>query len=319
MLYQLLKFQYTGESLFYIILITFLITIVAIQATKNILPQDGGRAFAVNGELSKGKPRGVGIVFVICYVVMSLLYVPLNREYMIYSILLVASMLSGFLDDRSDVPWGELKKGLIDLAIALMAALTFVNFNAEHIGLELQNKFVSIPVVAYVILAVILFWTSINVTNCSDGVDGLCGSLGVVTLLTFYCVFSKQHSDYGVYALLMIACLLGYLWFNMSPSKVLMGDAGSRALGFFIGVLALKSYNPLLYLLAAFMFILDGGLGLIKVSLIRVCKIHIMKNIRTPLHDHARKNLHWSDTQVVFRFVVIQLITSSIIFFCYYI
>ncbi len=318
MLYQLLKFQYTGQSLFYIILITFLITIVAIQATKNILPQDGGRAFAVNGELSKGKPRGVGIVFIICYVVMSLLYVPLNREYMIYTILLVASMLSGFLDDRSEIPWGGLKKGLIDLAIALMAAITFVNYNTEHIGLQFQNKFFSIPVVVYVILAVILFWASINVTNCSDGVDGLCGSLGVVTLLTFYCVFSKQHCEYGVYALMMIACLLGYLWFNMSPSKVLMGDAGSRALGFFIGVLALKSYNPLLYLLAAFMFILDGGLGLIKVSLIRVCKIHIMKNIRTPIHDHARKNLRWSDTQVVFRFVVIQLIASSIIFFCYF-
>ncbi len=93
-----------------------------------------------------------------------------------------------------------------------------------------------------------------------------------------------------------------------------MGDAGSRALGFLIGVLVLKTYNPLLYILVAFMFIVDGGLGLMKVSFIRFMKIHILQNIRTPIHDHVRKKLNWSDTQVVFRFTVIQLAMSSVVF-----
>ncbi|MBO7401864.1 MAG: phospho-N-acetylmuramoyl-pentapeptide-transferase, partial [Lachnospiraceae bacterium] len=53
-------------------------------------------------------------------------------------------------------------------------------------------------------------------------------------------------------------------------------------------------------------FILDGGLGIIKVSLLRFLKISIMKNIRTPLHDHFRQNKDWSDTQTVFRFTVVQ-------------
>ena len=315
MIYELLKIDYDRSLIFISILMTFIITILSIKVTQNILPHDGGRAFAINGQLSKGKPRGVGIVFVISFIVMSLVFIPLNREYIVYCILLLSSMLSGFLDDKSDVPWGELKKGIIDFIIAFAAAFEFTNFNSNYIGIQFQSTFIHIPTILYIILATILIFVSINVTNCSDGVDGLSGSLSVITLLTFYCIFMRQNSFYSHAVLIMVACLLGYLWYNMSPSKVLMGDAGSRALGFFIGILALKTYNPLLYLLAAFVFIVDGGIGLLKVLLIRLMKIHILKNITTPLHDHVRKTMNWSDTQVVFRFTVIQLAISLFVIY----
>jgi phospho-N-acetylmuramoyl-pentapeptide-transferase len=54
----------------------------------------------------------------------------------------------------------------------------------------------------------------------------------------------------------------------------------------------------------------DGGIGLLKVSLIRVFKIHILKNVRTPLHDHVRKNLGWSNAQTVFKFAIIQIMIA---------
>ena len=59
-----------------------------------------------------------------------------------------------------------------------------------------------------------------------------------------------------------------------------------------------------------FILILDGGLGLVKVALLRFLKIHILKNTRTPLHDHVRKVKDWSNTQTVFRFVIIQIVVS---------
>ena len=52
---------------------------------------------------------------------------------------------------------------------------------------------------------------------------------------------------------------------------------------------------------------IDGGLGLVKIFLLRFLKIHVLKNTLTPIHDHVRKNKDWSDTQVVFRFVIIQV------------
>ena len=93
---------------------------------------------------------------------------------------------------------------------------------------------------------------------------------------------------------------------------MLMGDAGSRALGFYIAVIAMKTGHPFIYVILAIVMIFDGGLGLIQVSLKRFLKISILVNTRTPLHDHARKNKDWSDTQVVFRFVIIQIVFAII-------
>ena len=156
----------------------------------------------------------------------------------------------------------------------------------------------------------ILIWVSINVTNCSDGVDGLCGTLSVVTLASAYILFKAFNieSAYRHTVLIMVVCILGYLWFNASPSKLLMGDAGSRAIGIFIAFTFLKLHAPLLYIPMALVIILYGGLGLIKVSFMRFLHINLMKNLRTPIHDHMRKNKDWSDTQVVFRYTIVQII-----------
>jgi len=108
--------------------------------------------------------------------------------------------------------------------------------------------------------------------------------------------------------------LMGYLWHNAFPSKCLMGDAGSRALGFFIGVAVMVSGNPFLILATSFIIFINGGMGLIKVFLLRFFKIKIFENIRFPLHDHMRKNHGWSPTQVLIKFMIAQmLITSALI------
>jgi phospho-N-acetylmuramoyl-pentapeptide-transferase len=117
-------------------------------------------------------------------------------------------------------------------------------------------------------------------------------------------------TDFSYTILLFIACILGYLWYNATPSRLLMGDAGSRAMGLFIAIAIMKTGRPFLYLLAALVLMVDGGIGLLKVSLIRVFKIHILKNVRTPLHDHVRKNLGWSNAQTVFKFAIIQIMIA---------
>lgn len=315
MIEMIFHITYSKEVMLFSLLAAFLLTAVAIKVLQDYLPHDLGRAFAINGQLSKGKPRGAGIIFVITFIIVSLIFVPIEKEYVIYCILLFAAMLTGYLDDRAETPWGELKKGILDFAIALMTAITFVNFNSEYVGFYWFGKFIEIPVIVYIILAIILIWVSINVTNCSDGVDGLSSNMSIITLLSIAMIFIKSGSVYANITLILVACLLGYLWFNVTPSKLLMGDAGSRAIGFFIAVLMMKSFHPFLYLLAGFMLIVDGGLGLIKVSLLRFLHIHILKNVRTPIHDYARKTLNWSDSQVVFKFTMIQIIASTIMMF----
>lgn len=276
------------------------------------LPKDQGREFAVNGKLSAGKPRGAGFIFILVFVAISLVFGIWKTEYMIYLILVAAAMMTGFLDDAAKAPWGEYKKGLLDLVIAIMLAVTFLNFNDSTITIELIDKTVTLPPIVFGILTVILVWASINVTNCADGVDGLSGTLTIITLMTIYVmdVIKGLTGGFSYLILIFVVCILGYLWFNATPSKLMMGDAGSRAMGLFIAIAILKTGSPFMYLLVAAVLILDGGLGLIKVSLLRFLKIHILKNTRTPLHDHVRKVWDWSNTHTVFRFAIIQIVVS---------
>ena len=236
----------------------------------------------------------------------------MNIEIGIYLILIVIEMLTGYFDDAAEKPWGEYLKGFLDLVVAVIAALVYLHFNSSEIYLAIFDKTLFIPPVVFAILTVVLVWASINVTNCSDGVDGLSGTLTIITIMTFFVIDNILGVNDGFnYTILLFAvCLLGYLWYNATPSKLLMGDAGSRAMGIFIAIAALKSHSPFLYLLAAGVLIIDGGLGLVKVSLLRFLKIHILKNTTTPIHDHVRKKKGWSNAQVVFRFAIIQIVIS---------
>ena len=269
------------------------------------LPSDQGREYAVDGALSKGKARGAGIVFVLVFVVTVLLFTPMKLEHIIYLILVVLAMLTGFLDDAAKTPWGEYKKGFLDLVIAVLIAVTFIHYNSTEVTLALFGVSFVIPKILFGILVVILVWAAINVTNCSDGVDGLSATLTIVTLSSAYLLI---YDPFGKLVPAFILCLFAYLWYNANPSSLLMGDAGSRAMGLFIAITMLKTQSPFLYLLLGLITILDGGLGLIKVSLKRFLKISILTHTTCPLHDHVRKNKGWSNNQVVFRFAILQIV-----------
>ena len=301
-------FGLSSPLLFIGVLTAFALSFFGIRYGQNSLPHDGGRKFAVNGELSRGKPRGAGLIFVAAFTIAGILFVPFTAETLIYILLVVGGMLSGYLDDAAEKPWNEYKKGLIDLIIALAGAFTYVNFNGSTIMIPFTDMSVELPRWLYIILGIILIWGSINVTNCSDGVDGLSGTLSMITIGSFAILCLPVDRSFSFLCGIMIAVVLAYQWFNASPSVLMMGDAGSRALGLFIAFAAMKSGNPLIYLLLGLVMILDGGLGLAKISLKRFLKISILKNIRTPLHDHARKNMGWSDPQTVYRFAILQAI-----------
>lgn len=301
------------------ILTAFLLTCLSMAKFSKYLPKDMGRQFAHDGSLSAGKPRGAGFLFVLVFIVASLLFGSLNRENIIYIILVTAAMMTGFLDDCAKNPWGEYKKGILDLIIAIVTAVTFLNFNTNEINIIGTDITIVIPPVIFGILVVILVWTSINVTNCADGVDGLSGTLTIITLATIYAVGSiiGKNGEFSYLILIFVVCILGYLWFNATPSVLMMGDAGSRAMGLFIAIAVLKTESPIIYIPAAIVLILDGGLGLLKVALLRFLKIKILKNTRTPLHDHVRKVWGWSNTHTVYRFAIIQIVVAIAVIYLY--
>ncbi len=293
----------------------FVITILMISLLKNKLPRDMGRKFAVEGALSEGKARGAGAIFVCVYAVIAGLFSLQTFASGAYLIFILFAMITGFMDDASEKPWKDYKKAVFDLLTAAGITAVVIYENGTTVVFELLNVEVVFPVWLYAIISVGIVWLSINVTNCTDGVDGLSSSVGIVTLGSFALLdgFISTRSDQAYDLLLFCACLMGYMLFNAHPSTVLMGDAGSRALGTVIAIAALRSGDPFLWIPFGLVFILDGGLGLCKLFLGRFFKIKILKNIRTPLHDHVRKNLNWSNTQTGTRFTIIQTLVSAIV------
>lgn len=315
---------------------------------QGLLPRDRGRDHAVNAEDSIGKPTGAGVLFIPILVLVAACVVPWydasspsphswHAAPMWVLLCLLVALVTGFADDRSTRPWGELSKGLTDLGIALVTALALCQLRPVTLWLpfipgELSTFEVS-PAV-YLTVATVILWISINTTNCTDGVDGLSGSLLIFAFLylggVLYVVVGHAEvaaylrvphtalgADWAVLAFSVMGVLIGYLWYNADPSAVLMGDAGSRPLGLLLGVLALATGNPLFLFVVAGVVLVNGGTGLVKVALLRFFRIGILRGIRFPLHDHCRKNLGWSNTQVMVRFMIVQAVLApiAIVFF----
>lgn len=318
----------------------------------HLLPRDHGKAIlGKDGMKSAGKPTGAGFYVTLLVLPVLLLVMPFRRSELGVILCLYLSMVFGYLDDGSAKPWGELKKGLLDVLVSVGAAaciyLSYArgtgNASAVHVWLPFVKGMVAVPWWAYILSAGFMLWFVMNATNCSDGVDGLAGTLTLITLValavllltvigvprfaSYFNIFPPLDSGadfvathvriagrWAIGLMTVVGGVAGYLWWNAEPSKVLMGDAGSRFLGLLVGVGVLATGNPLLVLALAPVVLVNGGGGLAKLVLLRLAKkLHmdvgegnVLRRIRFPLHDHCKKNLKWSNAQVLMRFVMVQ-------------
>jgi phospho-N-acetylmuramoyl-pentapeptide-transferase len=307
-----------------------LVTWRLLPALWHRLPTDQGRAYAVSAQASKGKPVAAGIVFVPIFVVTCLLVMPFDPWRLVGLACVVLSMLEGYLDDRSQEGWSELKLGIVDLAIATCGAMAVCRLQPMQLWLPLFKTPVTLAPWLFVPLGTAVIWLMINATNCTDGVDGLSGSLSLLAFIylggILYGIVGHQDisqyllvphyldgADWALMAFAMVGCLAGYLWHNAYPSAVLMGDAGSRPMGFTMGMLVLAAGNPFLIFIVAGVVLVNGATGLLKVALLRFFKIGIFKTVRYPLHDHVRHNSGWSNTHVLVRFVLLQAVITPLL------
>jgi len=308
---------------------TLFITFLLLGKFSRLLPSDRGRAFASQGDVSIGKPTGSGLYFITAYLFSTAIFLPLKIDYLLFYVIVEITMLFGFLDDRAKNPWHEYFKGALDLLVSFVAAMVFALTIGSDIVLPILGRTLSLPFWLFVVLGTLLVWASINVTNCTDGVDGLSSSLTIISLISFIflsIILGTMGGWFGSVIVLIFA-LMAYLWFNTSPSKLLMGDAGSRALGIVLALSALFTKNPLSYLAICLIFILDGGAGLAKISLKRFLHIKILKNTTTPIHDHFRersihiesKKYNWKNQTLTARFSLVNIFICSLYLFLVYI
>lgn len=265
---------------------------------NRLLGRDRGRLYAIDSEVNKGKYTGVGIYFMLAFGVVVSTFCTGGFFDRLILATVGASSFFGFMDDRSISPWKEWVKGVIDIGLAVVAAI-LIPFVYTSDVVTITGDYIHIPFLIFIPLAAILIIVSVNATNATDGVDGLSGTLTIITTVTFIIIaFIRGTLNSGnlLFGLIMIAVLVPYLFFNFYPSKVLMGDAGSRGIGFFIALYAMILKIPFSYLIIGLPFLLDGGLSILKITIGRLThkKIIILKNTLTPIHDHLKKQRNLS-------------------------
>ena len=127
----------------------------------------------------------------------------------------------------------------------LIAAGIIIKFG----GIQLTNfhGFLGIYEIPHITGIIISLFTIIVITNSFnliDGVDGLAGSLGLLTTLVFgtYFFYAGQLT-YAVMAFALSGSIIGFLIYNFSPAKIFMGDTGSLLLGLINAILVIKFIN----------------------------------------------------------------------------
>jgi phospho-N-acetylmuramoyl-pentapeptide-transferase len=309
----------------------FFATVLGIPRIAAYLPLDRGRAFAIDADKSVGKPMGAGIFFAVVFAVAVFLFVPWRADVLLFLGILLLTSGVGLIDDWTG-GLSQYQLAFFDLLAAGLSAWLLVNGSGTvDLWLPLIRGSFAVPSLAVFLVFLGVIWISINATNCSDGVDGLSGSLSVVSLVflgfvLYGVVGDKATADYllipfdaatGTWAsiaFIMVGCLAGYLWHNAPPSAVLMGDAGSRPVGLLIGILVCASHNVLLIVVVGFVVLANGATGIAKVALKRFFKVLVFGRVRFPLHDHFRKEVGWTGTQVLMRFVIAHLILSALLY-----
>ncbi|HML40891.1 MAG TPA: phospho-N-acetylmuramoyl-pentapeptide-transferase [Bellilinea sp.] len=158
-----------------------------------------------------------------------------------------------------------------------------------------------IPVAAFIIVGMS------NAVNFTDGLDGLAGLISATAFAAYGVIALLQGQVFiGRFCFTLVGALFGFLWFNVHPAQLFMGDTGSLALGATLGVVALMTGQWLLLPIIAIIPVSEAFSDVIQIVYFRATKGKRFFRM-APIHYHFELG-GWSETQVVQRFWLVGLL-----------
>jgi phospho-N-acetylmuramoyl-pentapeptide-transferase len=163
----------------------------------------------------------------------------------------------------------------------------------------------------YIPLAAFIIVLMSNAINLTDGLDGLAGLIAATAFATYGGIAILQGQIFVArFCFTLVGALFGFLWFNVHPAQLIMGDTGSLALGATLGVVALMTGQWILIPLIAVIPISVTISVVLQVAYFRMTGGRRLFKM-APLHHHFELS-GWSETQVVQRFWLISLMFAMI-------
>ncbi len=195
------------------------------------------------------------------------------------------------------------------LALLLAGVLKYVldvpDLYIPGIHFEISLGWVYIPLAGFVIVAMS------NAVNFTDGLDGLAGLISATIFAAYGGIALMQGQVFiSRFCFTMVGALFGFLWFNVHPAQLIMGDTGALSLGATIAVIALMTGQWAILPVIAIIPVSEALSDVIQIGYFRIT--HGRRFFKmAPLHLHFEL-LGWSEMQIVQRFWLIGLLAAML-------
>ncbi len=273
----------------------------------------------------KNTPTFGGIIFIIPTILISIVLLILNKINLSYNLLIVLITfilygLIGFIDDylivkkNNNKGLSEELKFILQLIVSVIFFYLFLKAGNEPLlWIHIFNLKLNIGFIYGLFILFVLVSTS-NAVNLTDGLDGLACGLSVIALITFGIItyntgWLEGYIEITLLIFTLVGSLLGFLFFNINPAKIFMGDTGSLALGSIIGCIAILTRHELLLILIGIVFVIETLSCIIQRIYYKFTKKRFF--LMTPIH-HSFEKKGYNEVSIVRLFWLIGIISSII-------
>ncbi|WP_426381553.1 phospho-N-acetylmuramoyl-pentapeptide-transferase [Mammaliicoccus lentus] len=307
--------------------IAFLLTLILVPILIPTLKKlKFGQSIREEGPQSHMKKTGTptmgGLTFLLSTIVVTVIALFFADQIGPLILLLFVTIgfgLIGFIDDyiivvkKNNQGLTSKQKFLAQIAIAVIFYIVSValpNYEFES-AINIPFTDWSLPLSVFYIVFIIFWQVGFsNAVNLTDGLDGLSTGLSVIAF-AFYAILSfvLDKPEIGLFCLVMLASLIGFLIYNKYPAKVFMGDTGSLALGGIFATISIMLNQEITLLLIGFVFVIETLSVMLQVTSYKLTGKRIFK--MSPLHHHFEL-VGWSEWKVVLVFWATGIITGAI-------
>ncbi|MFZ5944151.1 MAG: phospho-N-acetylmuramoyl-pentapeptide-transferase [Bacillota bacterium] len=255
----------------------------------------------------QGTPTMGGVMFLFS---LTLGTVFVAQESLITYVLLIFTLgygLIGFIDDyikiikKRSLGLKARDKLIGQLILSVLLAWSAVNYLGR--GTQLLVPFIGNTFdlgVFYIPFVVFVAIGTTNAVNLTDGLDGLAAGITLFVSLGYVLLgFSEELFSITVFSAALVGSCLGFLFFNIHPAKVFMGDTGSLALGGAIAALAVFTKTELFLPIIGGVYVLEALSVIMQVISFKLTGQRIF--LMSPLHHHFELK-GWSEERVVLTF-----------------
>lgn len=304
-----------------VLIVPFIDFLYKLKFTRRV---EGGKKkslFDKLHDIKAGTPTGGGILIILSVAVIFAFLFPLisylgvyistahnlGIELFLIFFTFISFGLLGLLDDYVKIfgkghgaVFGLTKKTKFGLQFILAGIISFILY--QFLGIH----FIHIPLFPVINLgifyipfaiSIIVFFT--NAFNFTDGLDGLASGLLIIYLFAFIIIATGNlDTPLSIFIALWIGAVIAFLYFNVYPARIWLGDAGALSFGAMIAVIGLLTGNIAPLFVIGGLFAIEAFSSLIQILGWKILKRRIFP--LAPIH-HAFLAIGWEEPKIVMR------------------